>query len=109
MQKLKSSEALCNFDPLCKIENLIGICKKLAQIFFFDILYPSLPLLLSLILEVGFKTFCSHQGVGYSDIYLYLGAGLEDLNEEPWLITSSLILTAAIAVAMGVHRIVKLK
>ena len=65
--------------------------------------------LLSVILELTFKTDSWSHGIGYSDIYLYLGAGLEDLSPEPWLITSSLLLTAAIALAMAVYRAVKFK
>ena len=48
-------------------------------------------------------------GLGYSNIYLYFGAELEDLSEEPWAITSSLILSAALAVAMAIYRTLKLR
>ena len=64
---------------------------------------------LSVGLELASKTASSSHGVGYSTLYLYFGARLEDLNREPWLLTSSLILSVGIAVAMGVYRTAKFR
>ena len=64
---------------------------------------------LSVGLELASKTMSSSHGIGYSDLYLYFGAELEDLSKEPWLITSSLILSAAVALAMAIYRTVKFR
>ena len=71
--------------------------------------FAAILTLLSVVLELTFKTDSWSHGIGYSDIYLYLGASLEDLSPEPWLITSCLLLTVAIALSMGVYRAVKFK
>ena len=65
--------------------------------------------LLSVLLEIAFKTASSSHGIGYSDLYLYYGAELkmEDFNDEPWALISSLTLSGAIAMTMVVYRIVK--